>query len=133
MKKIQLACMVSLLASGIAHAAAPCNGFEITIKNNLQEKLLSTTVKLKGAEIKPGMLEIDSKSQKVFTVSGSNEATPMSGELIFKTISLPSKTIHVEFDLTNQLLVCEHSDKNIPNVYPVTNIRLPGKVIYTIG
>ena len=134
MKKNQLACMLLLLTTGIAHAAAPCDGFEITIKNNLQDKLLGTTIKLNGADIKPGVLvEINSQSEAVFTVSGSTEDTPMSGELIFKTITLPSKTIHVEFDLKNQFLVCEHTNKEVPNVYPVTHIRLPSNVVYTIG
>ena len=133
MKKIQLACIAFLLTSGITHATAPCNGFEITIKNNLQDKLLATTVNLNGAEIKPLLVEINRKSEQSFTVSGSDEAKDMHGELVFKTISLPSKTIHVEFDLKNQVLFCEHTNKEISNEYPVTHIRLPNKVVYTIG
>ena len=133
MKNIQLACIASLLATGIAHATAPCNGFEITIKNNLQDKLLATTVSLKGAEIKPGLVEINSQSERVFSINGTDDAKDMHGELVFKTISLPSKTIHVEFDLKNLVLVCEHTNKEIANEYPVSHVRLPSKVVYTIG
>lgn len=133
MKKIQLVCLVSLLATGIAHASVPCNGFEITVKNNLPDNLLGTTIRLNGAEINPRLVEINSQSETIFTVSGSDEAKPMRGELVFKTLSFPSKTIHIKFDLKNQLLVCEHTDKEIPNAYPVTHTRLLSNVVYTIG
>lgn len=133
MKKIQLACIVSLFTTGIAYAAVPCNGFEVVVKNHLQDKLVASTLKLNGADINPKWVEINSNGETIFTVSGSNEAKPMSGELVFKTISLPSKTIHIEFDLKNQLLVCEHTNKEISNAYPVTYVRLPSQVVYTIG
>jgi hypothetical protein len=133
MKTIKLACIASILATSIAYAGAPCDGFEITVKNNLPDKLIASTVKLSGADIKPLLVEINSKSENVFTVSGSIEGEDMHGELVFKTISLPSKTIHVEFDLKNQILLCQHTNKELDNEYPVTHIRLPSKVVYTIG
>lgn len=133
MKKIQLVLIASLLISGMVQAAAPCNGFEVIVKNNLQDNLISTTVTLQGADITPRLVEIDSQSEKTFTIASSDEDTLMSGELVFKTISLPSKTIHIEFDLKNMVLLCEHSDKEIPNVFPVTHTRQLSKVIYNIG
>jgi len=134
MKKIQMVCLASLLSTGIAHALTPCDGFEIKVKNNLTDNLLVSKIKLNGAEIQPaGLQQIDSKTETVFTVNASEANTPMKGELIFKTISLPSKNIHFNFDLSNQVLACLHTDHSTNDDYSIGITRLPGHVTYTIG
>lgn len=134
MKKIQLACFVSLISIGIANASTPCDGFEIKVKNNLLDKLMVSTIKLNGAEIQPsGLQQLESKSETVFTVNNSDANTLMKGEFIFHTISLPMRTVHLNFDLSNQALFCEHTDNSTNDDYSVGVLRLPGQVTYTLG
>lgn len=133
MKKIQLVCLVSLLATGISHATPACNGFQITIKNNLKNAIVGTTIKLDGAKITPSLVEIDKVSEKSLTVTESVDEKPMSGELVFKTLNIPSETIHIKFKLENMLLVCGHTPVDIDNAYPVTNSRKSNNVVYTLG
>lgn len=134
MNKIKLACIASLLVAGIAQASTPCNGFELKIKNQLADDLLVTTIHLDGAELQPGGIQkVNAKSEQVFTVNASSDNVPMSGNLTFHTISLPSKTVKVQFDLVNSGLICEHTDRSPDSDYSVEKTRLPGKVNYTIS
>lgn len=134
MNKLKLACIASLLASGIAQATTPCNSFEIKVKNNLADDLLVTRIKLHGAEIQPGGLQkLDAKTEQVFTVNNSAEGVPMAGVLVFHTISLPSKEVKINFDLKNAGLICEHTDTSPESDYAVEKTRLPGKVNYSIS
>lgn len=134
MKKIQLVLASSFLALNIANAATPCDGFQINVKNNLQDNLMISTIKLNGAEIQPsGLQSLDSKAERSFVVNGSNANTPMTGEFIFHTISLPMKTVHLNFNLTNELLICSHVDHSTNDEYAVGVSRMPGQVTYTLG
>ncbi|STX29872.1 Uncharacterised protein [Legionella beliardensis] len=137
MNKIKTICLPAILAAGLtanAFAAAPCDGFEIKIKNNLPDNLLVTQVRLSGAEIQPnGIQQIEGKSEQVFTVNKSAEKGLMSGEFVFHTVSLPSKEVKVQFDLKNETLICKHDDKTPAGDYPVDKTRLPNQVAYTIG
>jgi hypothetical protein len=134
LNKIKLACVVSLLSSSFAYAAPPCDGFELKIKNNLADDLLVTTIKLNGADLQPGGIQkIDGNTAQVFTVNSSTQDTPMIGEFVFHTISLPSKTVKIKFNLNNSLLVCEHTDNSPLSDYAVEKNRLPGSVNYTIS
>jgi len=134
MNKIKLACIASILATGLANAA-PCDGFEIKVKNNLADDLLVTKLDLNGAQIQPGGLQkLSSHSEEVFTVSKSSKDADMIGNFVFRTVSLPSKTVNIQFDLHNSTGVCEHSDKEIPSDYNVDKTRILGKgVNYTIN
>lgn len=133
MNKLKLACIASLLSAGIAHAAPSCDGFEIKIKNQLADDLLVTKIHLNGAEIQPGGIQkINGNSEQVFTINNSAEDVVMSGNLVFHTISLPSKEVKVRFDLKNTGLVCEHTDFSPEGDYAVEKTRLPGKVDYSI-
>jgi hypothetical protein len=134
LNKIKLACLVSLLSSSFTYASTPCDGFELKIKNNLADDLLVSTIKLNGADLQPGGIQkIDGKSSQVFTVNSSAENTPMAGEFIFHTISIPSKTVKIKFTLNNLILVCEHADISTVSDYAVEKTRLPGSVNYTIS
>ena len=135
MKKIQLVYLATLIATGIAHASTPCNGFEFKVKNNLPDDLITINIQLNGAEIQPaGIQTLNSKSETVFRVNGSTEDRPMNGEFVFHTVSLPSKTVNIKFALYNRLFMCEHIDTS-PNHsdYPLEKTRWPNKVNYTIG
>lgn len=134
MSKIKIVCLASFLAASIAQASTPCDGFEIKIKNALPDSLVATNTQLSGATIQPaGIQKIDGNSEAVFTVNGSAENLPMSGYFTFRTISLPSKVVRIRFNLTNQVLVCEHSEDTSDGDYPISHTRLPGKITYTIG
>lgn len=133
MKKALNVCLASLLASGISYAAQPCDGFQIVIKNNTADKFYATTVHLEGAAIQPGLVELNAQSEMVFTVSNSQDAPSLDGEMVFRTFSLPSKKIHIVFDLKNQMIMCEHTNKEVTKDYPIESTRFPGKVTYNIG
>ena len=133
MQKIQISCLGLLFATGMISAAVPCNNFEILVRNKLPYPLMSTKVKLNGAEMNPKLLEIDSKAEKGFIITGSNSKIPMTGELIFKTVSIPVTTVHIEFNLTNQVFLCEHSSKKTDNPFAVSHARGHNHVTYSIG
>lgn len=134
MNKIKLVCLTSLLISSFVYAAPSCDGFGLKIKNNLANDLLVTSLKLNGAELQPGGIQkIDSKTAQVFTVNSSSKDVPMLGEFVFHTISLPSKTVSIQFTLNNSSLFCEHTDKSPSGDYSVEKTRLPGSVNYTIS
>ncbi len=134
MNKIKLACIVSLLSSSFAYAALPCDGFELKIKNNLVDDLLVTTIKLNGADLQPGGIQkVGGKTAQVFSVNSSSQNTPMTGEFVFHTITLPSRTVKIKFNLDNLNLVCKHTDLSPEGDYAVESTRLPGSVNYTIN
>ena len=135
MNKIKIACLATLLSSGIAFASPACDGFEIKVKNDLADKLVVTSVKLNGAELNPaGIQALDSKSEQVFTVNKSpdNDEATMKGRLVFHTLSFPVKKIKIFFDLENAGLVCKHTERSPESDYSVDKTRLPGKVEYLI-
>lgn len=134
MNKLKLVCIASLLATGIAQASTPCDGFEIKVKNKLADDLLVTGIHLQGAEIQPGGIQkINANTEQVFTINSSAEAVPMTGNLVFHTISLPSKVVKIQFNLKNSGLICEHTDTSPDSDYSVEKTRLPGKVDYSIS
>jgi hypothetical protein len=134
MNKIKLACLSSLLISGIASAAPACNGFHINLKNNLADDLLVTAIKLNGAQIQPTSFEkLKSKTVQVFTVNGSTENVPMAGEFTLRTISLPSKTVKINYTLENTLATCTHTDTSPASDYAVEKTRKLGEVEYTVN
>ena len=134
LNKIKLACIGSLLCSSFVYAASPCDGFELKIKNNLSDDLLVTTIKLNGAEIQPGGVQkIDGKTSQVFTINSSVENVPMNGEFVFHTLSLPIKTVTIQYSLENASLFCEHTEKSPQSDYSIEKTRLPGAVHYTIS
>jgi hypothetical protein len=134
MNKLKLACIASLLATGIAQASTPCDGFEIKVKNKLADDLLVTRIQLHGAEIQPGGIQkINANTEQVFTINSSAEGVPMTGDLVFHTISLPSRVVNIQFDLKNTGLFCKHTDTSPDSDYSIEKTRLPGKVDYSIA
>ncbi|PJD93638.1 MAG: hypothetical protein CK424_02245 [Legionella sp.] len=133
MKKITGMALISLLVSGIGYAAQPCDGFQVVVKNNTSEKLYATTAHLNRASIQPGLVELNAQSEVTFTVSNSEADAILDGELVFRTFSLPSKKVHIAFDLKHQILICEHTNKEVKSDYSVLPTRMPGKVTYNIG
>lgn len=134
MNKIKIACIASLLSSSFAYATSSCDGFELKIKNNLADDLLVTTIKLNGAEIQPGAIQqIDRKTAQVFTINSSADNVPMVGEFVFHTLSIPSKTVTIQYNLENASLFCEHTDKSPLSDYSIEKTRFPGSVHYIIS
>lgn len=134
MNKLVAILLGSFAISTFANASTPCNGFEFSVKNNLADDLLVTTIKLNGADIQPsGFEKLNSGAEQVFKVNNSNDNVPMTGEFILHTISLPTKTVKITFNLENKLAVCEHSDTSPASDYSVEKTRKVGKVDYTIS
>ncbi|KTD42224.1 hypothetical protein [Legionella parisiensis] len=133
MKKFKLAIIASILVTEIASASSSCEGFQIRLKNNLVDDLLVTTIKLNGAEIQPGTFEkLNHKSEQVFTINRTNQDLPMTGEFTLHTISLPSKTVIIQYTLENKVAYCEHTDNSPKSDYAVEKNRKMGEVQYTI-
>ena len=134
LNKIKLACLASLFSSSFVYAASPCDEFELKIKNNLADSLLVTTLKLSGADLQPsGIQKIDSKTAQVFTINSSPKDASMVGKFVFHTISVPIKTVTIEFTLNNTSLFCEHTETSTSGDYSVEKSRYPGSVNYTIN
>lgn len=133
MNKLKLIGLAAMLATGIAQAN-PCDNFKIKVKNNLAENLIVTHIRMNGAEITPNQLaEIGSKGVQEFTLSNSSEEALMTGEMVFHTLSLPSRTVKINFDLQKHGVICEHNDRSPVSDYTVDKTRIPGKgVDYTI-
>ncbi|MBA3535410.1 MAG: hypothetical protein H0T84_02190 [Tatlockia sp.] len=133
MNKVKLACLGTLLATGIASAAPICDGLQIRLKNNLADDLLVTGIKLNGAEIQPGVLEkLPTKAEQVFSINASSKDVPMAGEFVLQTVSLPSKTVKIQYILENRDTFCEHTDGSPQGDYTVEKLRKSGEVQYTI-
>ncbi|MBA3536513.1 MAG: hypothetical protein H0T84_07885 [Tatlockia sp.] len=135
MNKLKLACIASLLATGLSvNAATPCNGFEIKIKNHLADDLLVTKSSLIGAQLQPdGVQKISAKTEQVYTINNSAAGVAMKGDLILHTISIPTKEVKIQFDLNNGTLACKHTDNSPESDYTLTKVRVPGKVEYIVS
>lgn len=133
MNKLKMGCFAFLLIGGIASAKPSCEGFQIKLKNNLADDLVVTTIKLDGASIKPAKFEkLGSKSEQVFTVHHISNDEPMVGEFTLHTVSLPVKTVKVEYTLENKMAVCEHTDNSPKSDYELDKTREVGGVQYSI-
>ncbi|MBA4697237.1 MAG: hypothetical protein H2069_07615 [Legionella sp.] len=133
MNKLKLACLATCLVSGIASAAPSCDGFQLKLKNTLNEDLLVTTIKLDGAQIQPGLIEkLNANSEQVFTVNGSAENLPMVGEFRLHTISVPTKTLVIKYTMDNKTAMCEHTDQSEPTDMGIEKSRTVGGVEYLI-
>lgn len=134
MKKLKLACLSTLLVSGIASASPSCEGFQIKLKNNLPEHLLITDIKLNGAEINPRSIEqLKSNMSQVFTINNSSENVPMKGEFTLHTLSLPSATVVIQYTLDNKIAHCSHNDLSPESDLPIEKTRKIGEVEYAIN
>lgn len=132
MKKTYLS-LAFLLASGAGYAAQACDNFQIVINNSTSEKFYATSVELSGANIQPRLIQLDGNSNATFTVNNSEDTPILKGQMVFRTFSLPSKKVNIDFELKNHTLVCEHVAHEVPNDYAITATRTPGKVTYNIG
>ena len=134
MNKIKLACVASILLSGIASAAPSCDSFQIRLKNNLADDLEITKIKLSNAQIQPGTFaHLKSKTEQVFTVNGTTEGLAMYGQFTMRTLSLPSKTVKVKYNLENTTAACVHTDRSPQGDYALEKTRTPGEVQYSIN
>ncbi|MBA2710355.1 MAG: hypothetical protein H0U57_07180 [Tatlockia sp.] len=133
MSKIKLVLLSSVLVSGVSFAAPACDSFEVKLKNNLADDLLITNIKLEGAKIQPNFIEkLASKTAQVFTINGSDANVPMTGEFTLHTISLPIKTVKINYTLNNGT-VCTHNDASPLSDYAVDKQRKIGQVEYSIS
>ncbi len=131
MNAIKLACFAFLCSSSLAQAAVPCDAFQIIVKNQSSDNLLSTNIHLNGAAIEPnGIQGLDSKSSQIFTVRKSQSDVTMTGDMVFRSITL--KKVTIKFNLTNYGLICMHNDKTSGNDYSVEHNRSLNSVEYII-
>lgn len=125
--------VVALLASNLAQAL-PCDGFQIKIKNDLPDSIFASSKKLTDARIDPdNILIIKAHSERVLVVNQSVENAIMKGTFVFRTETLPVKTVKVNFDLTNDLSACLLTDYSPKSDYVVNQQQALNQVIYTIG
>lgn len=134
MNKFKFLLIASAFAAQSAIAKPACDGFEITVKNKLADDLYATTLKVNGADLQPnGFEKLNSHSQQAFTINNSNANVPMHGEMTFHTLSVPSKTVSIQFSLDNKNVICKHNDLSPATDYAVEKTRRLGKVTYTIS
>lgn len=134
MNKIKIACFSSILATSIANAGVPCDGFEIKIKNNTSDDFIVHRIDLEDADIQPNTVQkLDAHTEQVFIVNHSEDGKTMNGNFEFHSISLPTKKLTIQYELKNKQLICHHNDKDIDGSYSVKKTRLPGNVTYTIS
>jgi hypothetical protein len=135
MNKISLNCLSLLAIAGLAHAGTPCDGFEIKIKNDTPDNLYVSKAQLSGgAKLQPsGLITIHAHAEQVFTINNSKDGGKMRGLFKLDSVSIPSKTASIVFDLKNKHLICHHDAKNATGDYPISNSRHPGSIRYTIG
>jgi len=121
MKSIKLISALYLLAINLVYASAPCDGFNITLENQLGDDLLVTRFNLDGAQLLPSNLQKLKRkstqsfrvthSAQSFRVTHSDKGVPIFGEILFHTQSVPNKLIAIQFDLRNSRLICEQFTK----------------------
>lgn len=110
MKLTKLVLLLSTLTFGVSNAAgtAPCNGFKINLKNHTQQKLVVDSVLLSNGT----MNTLDSQLINVndaalYTVNGTLENNTMTGEFLAHTAEEPLRDLRINFNLTNQNVLCE--------------------------
>lgn len=134
MNPIKLICCLFVCSSSIAQAAIPCDTFQIAINNQSSDNLLATKIHLSGATIEPkGIHKLDSNSSQIFTIHKSRNGVAMNGEMIFHSMTLPSKKAKIKFSLNNAGLVCQHDDKSADGDYSINKTRIPNRADYTIS
>lgn len=134
MNKIKLACLSTLLFTGVVSASTPCNGFELKIKNNLTDNLIVTSIDLNGADLNPGSIaKIDAGSEQVFTVNNSKADLPMIGDFTFYTVSVPTKKVKIKYELKNLGIACIHTDLAQEGDFNAVKSRAKNQVHYDIN
>ncbi|MGQ3887675.1 hypothetical protein ACQUW5_01430 [Legionella sp. CNM-1927-20] len=133
MKRVKLVGLIAAFLPFIA-SAHPCDGYEVKLRNNLIDDLLITTIKLEGGKLNPGgMQKLASHTEQVLTVNKSSIAGTMKGEIVFHTISLPSRTVTIKFNLVNDQQACKHTDTSPASDYIITRTSQSDKVNYSIN
>ncbi|HRD69229.1 MAG TPA: hypothetical protein PK657_03725 [Legionella sp.] len=134
MKSIKLISALYLLAINLVYASAPCDGFNITLENQLGDDLLVTRFNLDGAQLLPSNLQkLKRKSTQSFRVTHSDKGVPIFGEILFHTQSVPNKLIAIQFDLRNSRLICEHNDLSQVSSFSLKKARSPERIEYVIS
>lgn len=135
MNTFKIACLVPLFAIGASHAiTVPCNGFKITVHNELTEQLVVSHAHLTGAIlVTDSSLSIDANKKQIYTVGESVEGGVMSGVLTFNTSTIPNKSMNIKFNLTNRDAICELEELPSTGNLSLSKTRLPGGVNYTIN
>lgn len=114
MNKLKSIALASLFATGIAHAGQPCDHFQISVMNNLDEDLLVTRINLDGAKIQPTTFQkLNAHTEQTFTVQETSDGVSMKGYFVFRNKDL--KEIKINFDLTNGDIMCKHNNISPPN------------------
>ncbi|MDP3267416.1 MAG: hypothetical protein Q8M40_00060 [Legionella sp.] len=134
MKSIKLFSALYFLAINWVYASAPCDGFTISLENQLSDDLLVTRFNLDGAQLLPTNLQkLKGKSTQSFRVNHSDQGIPISGEILFHTQSVPNKLIAIQFDLRNSSLICEHNDLSQVSGVLLKKARSPEQIEYVIS
>ena len=137
MSKLKTVLLSALLVGSLSQVgfAAKCDGFEIKIKNNLPKNLRVTRIQLTGADIQPRNVAIlEANAEIPFIVSNSSKE--MTGEIFFRTVTLPNAEIKILFKLRNGLIRCDFDNKTdaVSNGFAIDNSSLLGqRTSYTIG
>lgn len=140
---VKFSCLASVLACGIASADNPmttvnnpCEGFQITLQNNLHNDIAVKTLKVhtSNATIQPGVgTKISQQTLATFTVNNVSSNAPVSFEIATDTISLPAKTFRMRGRLVNEGGMCTFiEDSQTGEIKGVPNVT-PGKVTYSIN
>lgn len=134
MNKLKLIGLASLLATGIAHASSPCEGFQVKIKNNLADNLYITSFDVNGAKM-DHEYKLSARGEQNLTVTESAEGVPVRGKVFLYTLSVPAKEVSIRFVLFND----EKAGKCIPldlssssNHYAVEATQGDKEVVYSI-
>lgn len=132
MKKMKLICLASILVSGIANAGLQCNGFKVTVRNDLAEDLEVKAVTISNATLQPGSIPvIQANTEQVFTVNNTGSET-MAGEFVLQTKSSQPRDVTIKYTLKNKALRCNHDDKTPEGVFAIEKDRSTGEIKYTI-
>lgn len=125
---------LSLLLASSTMQAAPCDGFQLRVENQLVDNLLATTLDVKHAKLTPHVFDtIKSNSVEVFTVSQSELNVPSDGKFHFHTEGFPSHKVKLKFRLTNIDNVCQIENFTSPGKYNISFNNADGKATYTIS
>jgi len=133
MKILKMAALSLALINSAAYAVEACDGFRITLKNDLADDLILHTIKLKGATIQPDKFEIlKGGTSQVFTVSDSAAEGIIKGRFVLHTKSIPTKKVKIIYHLENKSPACSHTNKSPQSDYKVDEKRKLGEVEYSI-
>ena len=131
-KLVKVTGLAGILCVSNLYAGCICEGFQVKIKNNLQDDIEVTQLMIEGGQFDPhGTPIISKKSEGAFTLTQVRPG-PMLATVAVESKSTPKKAFEIKFTLEDKNVVCIHDHISQVGNVNIDKTRKIGEVVYTI-